>query len=303
MSSVFESIIGHEAVLRRLSVQLERDVVPHALLFHGPRHLGKGAVADAFAAAVLGTDRPDAHPDMRRIGRPRDDKTGKLKKAIGIEAVRELRGHLQMTGFLGGKKVVIIDEAERMSEEAANGLLKTLEEPSAGSVVILVAHDLSRVLPTVRSRSAVYPFSRVADGDVEEALRARRLSEADVQRIARFAAGRPGVAIGLHEDPDMLHWYAEQEALWGALRKGTLAERFRSLEALAPARADREETVKSVSDAVSLWETLLQRELRRGSRDAARLLRELSSLRSGLDVNMQPRLLLERFALALEHQS
>jgi len=300
MNGPFSDIIGHDAVVGRLRAQLDRDVVPHALLFHGPKHLGKGAVAAAYAASLLATDRPEAHPDFRAIGRLRDEKTGKLKKMIGIETVRELRNHLQMTGFLGGRKVAVIDEAERMSEEAANGLLKTLEEPSKGSVIILIAHDLTRVLPTVRSRAAVFPFMRVPDIRLEEALRDRRFPEADVQRLSRFAAGRPGIALSLERDDDMLHWYMEQEARWEALRRGPLHKRFSSMEGLAPDRADREETVRTISDAAAFWETLLQRELRRGSKDAARLLAELATLRGSLDTNVAPRLLLERFALSME---
>lgn len=300
MTQHFSHIIGHRAIKQRLSVLLERDVVPHALLFHGPKHLGKGSVAEAFASALLGVEHVTSHPDTRLIGRVHDVKTGKLKKKIGIEVIRELREHLQMTGFLGGRKVVIIDEADRMSEEAANGLLKTLEEPSKGSVIILIAHDLARVLPTVRSRSALFPFVRVVDTELEESLRTKHLSEAELQRLSRFAAGRPGIAIALEKDPDMLHWYLEQESRWETLRQGPLHRRFAALEGLAPARSDREETVRTITDATAFWETLLRRELRRGSSDAVHLLSELAELRAGLDINIQPRLLLERFALAME---
>lgn len=303
MNSQFSQIIGHKTILTRLSILLERDVVPHALLFHGPKHLGKGSVAEALAKALLETDAISAHPNMRVITRARDAKTGKLKKKIGIEVIRELRTHLQMTGFLGKRKVVIIDEAERMSEEAANGLLKTLEEPSEGSVIILIVHNLTHILPTVRSRSALFPFVRVGDSELEDALRRTHVAEAEVQRFSRFSAGRPGIAVSLGQDPDMLHWYRDQESRWDALRRGTLHARFASLASLAPARADREETVRTITDATAFWETLLRRELRRGSRDAARLLEELAQLREGLDINIQPRLLLERFALAMEPDS
>lgn len=303
MNAIFSRIIGHTAVKRRLSVQIERDAVPHALLFYGPRHLGKATLAEAFASVFLDTDRLSTHPDFRAVGRLRDPKTAKLAKRIGIEAIRELRNHLRMTGFLGGRKVAVIDEAERMSDEAANGLLKTLEEPSKGSVIVLIVHELSRVPSTIRSRSALFPFTRVPDALLEEALRERAFPEAEVLRLGRFSAGRPGIALTLEKDRDMLHWYVEQESRWEALRREPLYRRFASLGALAGAKTDREETVRTISDATSLWETLLQRELRSGSRDAVRVLHELAALRAGLDTNVQPRLLLERFALALESAS
>lgn len=300
MDAYFSHIIGHEKSVHRLKTALKNGVFPHAVLFTGRRHLGKRTLAMAVAGALLENANPEQHPDFRLIERRHDEKTGKLKKAIPISEIRTLREHLQMTSFLGGRKIAVIDEADHMSSEAANGLLKTLEEPSGHTHLFLIAHDAEKVPVTIRSRSARMPLSRVADSVIVNALKERGADAETADQWARFSAGRPGLAFELSRDADMVHWYAEQESLWHALRREPLHRRFSLLAALAPPKADREETVKQLRDVFTLWETLLQRELRRGSTQAGDVLSSMAVLRSGLDINVQPRLLLEQFALSLE---
>lgn len=300
MNDDFSHIIGHEKILHRLRMALKNDVFPHALLFTGRRHLGKRTLALAAAAALLGAERPEHHADFRLVERQNDEKSGKLKKTIPISEIRGLREHLQMTSFLGGRKVAVIDEADHLSIEAANGLLKTLEEPSGRTHLFLIAHDAERVPVTIRSRAAVIPFSRVPDSVLSESLRNRGFQDEDIARLTRFSAGRPGVALELSRDADMVHWYAEQESLWHALRREPLHRRFSLLAELAPPKSDREETARKLRDVFMFWETLLQRELRHGSTHATDLLGALSVMRSGLEINIQPRLLLEEFAMSLE---
>jgi len=300
MNDYFSHIIGHEKAMHRFRTALTNDVFPHALLLVGRRHLGKKTIALASASALLETANPEQHPDFRLIERRHDEKTGKLKKSIPISEIRALREHLQMTSFLGGRKIAIIDEADTMSAEAANGLLKTLEEPSGRTHMFLIAHDLTKVPVTIRSRAALVPLSRVSDATLLEALKKCGADDETADQLTRFSAGRPGLALELGRNADMVHWYAEQESLWHALRREPLHRRFSLLAELAPPKGDREETVQKLRDVFTLWEALLQRELRRGSTQAAGVLGSLSILRSSLDVNVQPRLLLERFALSLE---
>lgn len=300
MNDVFSSVIGHDRVVRRLRAMLANDAVPHTIVFHGPRHAGKSTVAAALAAALLNAGDASTHPDFRRVERPRDEKTDKLKKVIPIDSVRALQQHLRMSAFLGGAKVAVIDGAEHLSEEASNALLKTLEEPTMRAYVLLTAEDLSRVPRTVQSRSALVRLDRVPDAVVSEALLARGVAPFEAAKLAARADGRPGLAIGLVEQADMVNWYETEERRWRSLRAAPPHRRLAECAALAPARADREETVERLRDVLDVWQGFLRRELKAGEPAAAANLRNLVALRSSLGANVQPRLLLEKFALTLD---
>ncbi len=309
MTDPFATIIGHERLVRRLRTMLERGAFPHAAVFHGPRHAGKTTLALAAASALLdlapdgaglGAERPQAHPDFRLIERPRDEKTGKLKKQIPIQAIREMQEHLRLSAFLGGAKVAVIDGADALSEEAANALLKTLEEPAARSYVLLCAEDLNRLPKTVLSRSALFELRHLPDAALSEALAARGLDAYEAARLAARADGRPGLALGFLERGDMLNWYETEERRWQALRGAPPHRRLAECAALAPARSDREETVERLRDVIDLWQGALRRELKAGEPTAGGNLRRLQTLRASLDANVQPRLLLEKFALTLQ---
>jgi DNA polymerase III subunit delta' len=151
-----------------LSERLRRSRLPHAILISGAPGLGKRSLADALVAAALCESRTDdgsacgdcrsclliaagSHPDSVRIGfELRDD--GKLRTEIVIEQIRSLSQRLSLSSQFGGFQMVIIDPADRMNASAANALLKTLEEPSASTVIILVSDQPSRLAATIRSR-------------------------------------------------------------------------------------------------------------------------------------------------------
>ena len=300
MNDVFSGIIGHARAVARLRAMLAHGAVPHALLLHGPRRSGKGALASALAAALLGAEDAAKHPDFRLVERPRDEKTGKLKKSIPIEAVRELTEHLRMSSFLGGAKVAVIDGADALSEEAANALLKSLEEPSFRAHVILLAEDASRLPRTIVSRSAAVELRRVGEAEIAAALAARGMSGPDAARAAFRADGRPGAALAFLQESGVVDWYETEERRWNALRSAPVHRRFALLAELAPPRADREETVLKIRDVLDAWQGFLRRELRDRAPGAPANLRRLFRLRASLDANVQPRLLLERFVLTLD---
>lgn len=300
MNDPFSSVIGHERIVQRLRARFVHDALPPAVLFHGPRHAGKTTLASALASCALGVDDAAVHPDFRLVERPRDEKTGKLKKFIPIESVRELQQHMQLSSFLGGAKVAIVAGADHLSEEASNALLKTLEEPSKNAYVFLCAETLSRVPKTIQSRAAVMCVSRVVDEIVAAALVARGVVAFEAAKLAARADGRPGLAIGFLGQSDMVNWYETEERRWRSLRGAPPHRRLAECADLAPARADREETIERLRDVLDAWQGFLRRELKAGEPNAASNLRRLLALRASLDANIQPRLLLEKFALTLD---
>src|SRR6476646_8007629 len=142
--------------------------IHHALLFASPRGYGKRALADAFAAALLCQQRnvdcsacgkcrscllvaAGSHPDLARVTfEIRDD--GRPRTELTVDQLRALGARLSLSSQFGGWQIALIDPADAMNPNAGHALLKTLEEPSANTVIALIADDPSRLPPTIRSR-------------------------------------------------------------------------------------------------------------------------------------------------------
>jgi DNA polymerase III subunit delta' len=163
------------------------DGPAHAYLFHGPAGVGKRTAALAFAAALIadgGRVERRAHPDLYVV-EPVGDQ-------IRIDDVRELRRDLHMRPFEAERRVYLVFSAETMNEDAADALLKDLEEPPPYAVIVLVADDLGPLPETIRSRCQLVPFRRLSERAVREeiASRAPGLAPEAATALARVAAGR-----------------------------------------------------------------------------------------------------------------
>ncbi len=182
----FANVPEQEAAKRLLRAAL-REGPAHAYLFHGPAGVGKRAAALAFAAALLGDD-----PRVERLAHPDLYALEPVGDQIRIGEIRLLRRDLHMRPFEAERRVYLILSAELLNEEAADALLKDLEEPPSYAVVILVANELGPLPDTIRSRCQLVPFRRLSERAVREAIaeRAPGLAEDEVRALARVAAGR-----------------------------------------------------------------------------------------------------------------
>jgi DNA polymerase III subunit delta' len=180
--STFARFSEHPEAGRLLDAAL-REGPAHAYLFHGPPGVGKREVARAFARALLETER-EFHPDLYEL-----DALGEM---IRIDAIRELRRDLHMRPFEAQRRVYLIQRAHLMNEDAADALLKDLEEPPPYAVMVLVADDLGSIPETIRSRCQLVPFRRLSERAVRELVDARapQLDERERAAVARVAAGR-----------------------------------------------------------------------------------------------------------------
>jgi DNA polymerase III subunit delta' len=159
----------------------------HAYLFHGPPGVGKRRAALGFAGDLLGDPgrvERRAHPDLYLL-EPLGDQ-------IRIDAVRELRHDLHMRPFEADRRVYLIFGAHSLNDEAADALLKDLEEPPPYAVIVLVADDLGPLPETIRSRCQLVPFRRLSEKTVldEVTARAPGLTESEQKALARVAGGR-----------------------------------------------------------------------------------------------------------------
>lgn len=178
----FDSLLGNAPALARLRRAVETGRPAHAYLFAGPEGVGKRTAALEFAQALGARPRVIAVPE---------DKHG-----IAIAQVQEMIHEL---GFASReRRVFVFEDAHRMSEEAMNACLKTLEEPSPGTVIVLVTHVPQDLLPTIRSRCRTILFFPLDEALVEDfARRAFALGERDARALALLAGGSPGIAAGL----------------------------------------------------------------------------------------------------------
>jgi DNA polymerase III subunit delta' len=211
-------LLGQDAAQAILSRALSSGRLPHGWLLVGPQGIGKATLAFRFARALLvGFEavepglrvRPDhpvfrqvaqgAHPDLTVIEAERDPKTGRVKSEIPVALVRAATQALHATAAMGGYRVVVIDGAERLNRNAANALLKSLEEPPAGAVLLLISHRPAQVAATIRSRCAKLPLARLPDALVIDRLARWSPGLAAEQRsaIALLARGSLGRALEL----------------------------------------------------------------------------------------------------------
>jgi DNA polymerase-3 subunit delta' len=206
----------HAGPWSALSERLAAGALAHALLLAGPQGLGKRAFAAALQATLLCRDRrPDGeacgrcrdclllaagtHPDAARVTlEPRDD--GKLRTEILVEQARALSEYLAMTPMRGGHQVAIIDPADRLNANAANALLKTMEEPAPGRFLLLVADQPSRLPATVRSRCMRFEFRIPARAQASAWLAGQGVAGEIAGEALDAASGNPGLALSMVQE-------------------------------------------------------------------------------------------------------
>lgn len=201
------TLVGHADAEAELVRAMGDARMHHAWLFVGPKGVGKATLAWRFARKLLGAVGPGlsadpddpacrmiaslSHPDLMVIRRPWDAKTGKLKSEITVDEARRLEGFFALRPSLGGWRVAIVDAADDLNPNAANALLKTLEEPPERAVILMVAHAPGAVLGTIRSRCR-----RLALRALSAEETARASPDAGAEAVS-LSGGSPGRAAAL----------------------------------------------------------------------------------------------------------
>ena len=222
------NLIGHERAVETFEHALQSDRMPHAWLFTGPEGVGKLAAALDFAAALNCTSAPRPcgechacrstlsgnHPDVELVApggicdEP-DHRDHSDSRDLRICQIRRLEKILSLSPYSGGRRVAIVDGADTLHVEAANAFLKTLEEPPAGSVIVLLAEREERLPDTVLSRCQKLPFRPVNREVILETLIDRGADPDDAVAITAASRGRVGWSLQALEDPSFLEERSE----------------------------------------------------------------------------------------------
>ena len=215
------AMIGHEDAEKAFLEAWQGGRLHHAWLLAGPQGMGKGAFAERVARFLVTHGPGDAgeaiklddpgdeaanrlvgagnHPEILRLARQPKDKGKDLARNITIEQVRQMIRRLHLSLSLGEWRVIIVDAVDDLETDGANALLKTLEEPPAKTLFLLVSHSPGRLLPTIRSRCRMLRFQPIGHDVMTSWLHELRpmLELTDVRAIVAASGGVPGKALAL----------------------------------------------------------------------------------------------------------
>ena len=265
-------IVGHDWAVNYFRRSIATEHVAHAYLLAGPSSIGKATLALRLAQALVcerGGGDPclecrackrvehGNHPDVRTISlasqaasqKPDDSKSRELR----IDTVREWQRDIDLRPFEAQRRVFILDDADKLTDQAANAMLKTLEEPPSYAVLILIAQGSGDLLPTIVSRCRVLRLRPVRRDVIAAALRERySLSEDDAILLAAWSSGRFGWAARAIEDPDILEQQRTFLDVLADLRTGGRVARLKWAEERGKQyRTDQE----GVLGWLFLWQT------------------------------------------------
>jgi DNA polymerase III subunit delta' len=262
-------VIGQDKAVNSLKRSLSEGRLSHAYLFVGPEHVGKMTLAVTLAQALNCTsaDRPcgecsacrriasGKHTDIYIVRRAdvSESEESAQRKNITIDQIRELEHSVNLKPYEGGWRVVIIDGAEFMNDEAANALLKTLEEPPESTVFVLLTTDEVALLPTIHSRCRKIELSPLPIQALRQALVER--FEAPPERadlLARLSHGAIGWAISATSDGKILEERSENLASLISLEDADIIARFEFANKMATLFGKNRVLVR---DRLELWLT------------------------------------------------
>lgn len=206
-------------------------------IFRGPRAIGKMHAARWMATRVLCESggcancrdcklvASGAHPAMTEVS-PDD-------KSIGIDQVKALQQNLKLSGYSKGMRFAVINEADTLTIQAQNALLKLLEEPPVDTSMILISHGGDVLLPTILSRSRVINFTRLDSTQINTYLSKIGVSGEMLAKIVGWAGGLPGLATMLAQDEAMQERYAQADEAVEDMLKGEPFERLTKAATIA----------------------------------------------------------------------
>ena len=272
--------LGHEEAEKTILDAWNSKRMHHAWLLCGPRGVGKATLAYRMARFILSGggedggaglfgDSPNGlyvdpenpvfrriagggHGDLKVIERKYDEKKKRLQGEITVDSVRTVGNFMSKTSAEGGWRVVIVDAADELNRNAANAILKVLEEPPANALMILVAHHPGRLLPTIRSRCRRLNLGALEEHQVVDLL-GRYCPDMDLgdrDALSGLAEGSVGRALQLHEVGG-LELYTELVTLIAALPNADVAGQHKFAERFSA--ADKDASFAAITELLHWW--------------------------------------------------
>lgn len=294
-----DKFIGNHKAKALLNRILDKDFVSHAYLISGPEHIGKATLARMFALSLIKKSQqmemqepdPTSSLDLLVLRPEIEEKKGVIKlRTIPVEKIREKQGELSLYPYHGAYKVLIIEDAHMMGVSAQNALLKTLEEPNPTSVLILITHEESRLLTTIKSRCQNINMTLVSDGEMLEIGRTKEMVD--------LAMGRPGLLRIMEESLEEYEFRKASVAEFSRLTCVKVNERLALAEEMA------KNVVKS-SQKLLLWIWILRKNLTEGNLeiDQSRTYEIIAKIEKSVELlkttNANARLILENLFLEI----
>lgn len=331
-------LVGNGHIIEFLAKSIANDKIAGSYIFSGPDNLGKTTTANYFARslvcrraredapAVLPCEKCPAcqqaekglHGDIHLIKKDKD------KKNISIDRIRDFIRILGMASFLNSYKIGIIKHAENLSIEAANALLKTLEEPKIKVVIILVTSNIDALPATIVSRSQVLRFKLVkADLIYDYLVRDYKAKRSMAKDLSYLCLGRPSLAVKFLEDKEFYDSYLERAGAFLRFGQEDINKRLAGVEELIGAKAGGQESVKIAGRIIEIWQgitrdllllefdqcgltqhLLLESELKKiktkfKPSDLLNLAKNLRQAKEYLAANVNPKLVLENIAVSI----
>lgn len=329
-------LVGNRHIVEFLAKSVANGKISGAYIFSGPDNLGKTTTANYFARSLVCQRAQEGAPAVLPCGKCpacRQAEKGlhgdihlvkkdKDKKNISIDQIRDFIRMLGMASFLNSYKIGIIKHAESLSIEAANALLKTLEEPKIKVIIILVTSNIDALPATIVSRSQVLRFKLVkADLIYDYLVRDYKTKRSMAKDLSYLCLGRPSLAVKFLEDKEFYDSYLERAGVFLRFGQEDINKRLAGVEELIGAKAGGQESVKIAGRIIEIWQgitrdllllefdqrgstqhLLLEGELKKIKTkfklsDLLNLAKNLRQAKEYLAANVNPKLVLENIAI------
>ena len=214
MINFSKNIIGHQDIIDKLLYKFQNNTLHNSLIFFGQNGIGKTTLAFNFISKILeiidnnnynnhiSLLYKNSHPNIRYITRLYDETKDKTSEYISIDQIRGLNNFISQSSFNNVPKFIIFDSADNFNKNSSNSLLKILEEPSNNTYFILISHQLSNILPTIRSRCIKFYFNKPSKDIFYDIIKSQNvdINNTNIDFLYLLSNGSPGTAIKISTD-------------------------------------------------------------------------------------------------------
>ncbi len=265
------NIIGHQKITRFLESAIVNDKLVHAYLFYGPKQIGKKTLTKKFIQILMcyfdskekkeipchfcdhcQQIEKNIHPDIFWLRKESD------KKDINIEQIRDLQNNLAVHSFFKSYKVAVIENAEQMNLASFNALLKTLEEPTPKTIIILITHQIGKIPKTVLSRSQKIKFLPVPSEEIYNYLVKQNVDREQAKHLSSLANGRPGRALTFLNNKQLWQEYLAQLSNLFSLINSTRVKRMKFAEKFLANKKTIIQKNELLLPILNLWQLVIR---------------------------------------------